>query len=151
MKKLIEKGIFLFHKYEEIIRYLIIGVLTTVVSLVSKYALLFTVLDAKDPLELQIAVVLSWVLAVIFAYVTNRIFVFQSKNKNIVKEILMFVSSRIATLVMESIFLWFFITFLKLNTNFYVILWTLVSQVLIMVGNYILSKFLVFSNSNKKK
>ncbi len=148
-KSLLEIGKELFHKYGEIIRYLVIGVMTTVVSLVSKYALLFTILDAKNPLQLQISVVLSWILAVAFAYVANRTFVFQSKNKNILKELSMFVSSRIATLVMESVFLWFFITFLKLNSDFYVVIWTIVSQVLIMIGNYVLSKFLVFANKKK--
>ena len=143
-------------KYQEMIRYLIIGVLTTVVSLVVKYALLFTVLDAKEPIELQISVVASWFIAVIFAYVTNRTFVFKSENKQIVKEILLFFSSRIVTLLMESVILWFFITYLKLNTDFYVVVWTLLTQVIVIVGNYILSKFLVFTNksvtvSNKER
>ncbi len=143
-------------KYQEMIRYLIIGVLTTVVSLVVKYALLFTVLDAKEPIELQISIVVSWFIAVIFAYVTNRTFVFKSENKKIIKEILLFFSSRIVTLLMESVILWFFITYLKLNTNFYVIIWTLLAQVIVIVGNYILSKFLVFTNksitlSNKER
>lgn len=140
----------LYHKYGEIIRYIIIGGLTTVVSLVTKYILLFTILDAKNPLELQISVVISWIAAVSFAYITNRTFVFQSKSKKIIKEISMFVSARVITLLMESLFLWFFITFLQLNSNLYVILWTLVSQVLITIGNYILSKFFVFSNKKSK-
>lgn len=143
-------------KYQEMIRYLIIGVLTTVVSLVVKYALLFTVLDAKEPIELQISIVASWFIAVIFAYVTNRTFVFKSENKQIVKEILLFFSSRIVTLLMESVILWFFITYLKLNTDFYVVVWTLLTQGIVIVGNYILSKFLVFTNksvtvSNKER
>ena len=147
---MMDKVIKLYHKYGEIIRYIIIGGLTTVVSLVTKYILLFTILDAKNPLELQISVVISWIAAVSFAYITNRTFVFQSKSKKIIKEISMFVSARVITLLMESLFLWFFITFLQLNSNLYVILWTLVSQVLITIGNYILSKFFVFSNKKSK-
>ena len=77
MKKLKE----LYKKYEEIINYLIIGGLTTLVSLVVKYALLFTILDAKDALELQIANVSSWIICVTFAYIANRKFVFYSKEK----------------------------------------------------------------------
>ena len=69
----------LYHKYEEIINYLIVGGLTTVISLAVKYGLLFTVMDASDALELQIAVIISWIVAVTFAYFANRIFVFHSK------------------------------------------------------------------------
>lgn len=133
------------HKYEEIFRYLVIGVLTTLVSLATKYVLLFTFLDAKNPIELQISVVLSWILSVLFAYVTNRSFVFQSKSKKIFHEISLFVSSRVVTLLMESFLLWFFITYLKQDGNIQVIFWTLVAQVVVIVGNYLLSKFIVFS------
>ncbi len=133
------------HKYEEIFRYLVIGVLTTLVSLATKYVLLFTFLDAKNPIELQISVVLSWILSVLFAYVTNRSFVFQSKSKKIFHEISLFVSSRVVTLLMESFLLWLFITHLKQDGNIQVIFWTLVAQVVVIVGNYLLSKFIVFS------
>ena len=108
----------LYHKYEEVINYLIVGVLTTIVSLGVKYLLLFTFLDASNAVELQIAVIISWVCAVAFAYVTNRIFVFKSKNKNYFKEISSFVSGRILTLLMEMAIMWFFVTLLKLNTDF---------------------------------
>lgn len=141
----------LYKKYEEMVNYLIIGVLTTVISLVVKYALLFTVLDAKDGFQLQISIVVSWIVAVIFAYITNRTFVFKSKSEKILKEMALFFSSRIVTLVMESAILWFFITFLKLNTGLYVVIWTLLAQFLVIVGNYILSKFLVFSKQKSKK
>ena len=138
----------IYQKYGEIIRYLIIGVLTTVLSLAIKYALLFTVLDAKNGFALQIAVITSWICSVIFAYVTNRLFVFVSKSKNIIKEIFLFFSSRITTLLFESFILWLFITHLKLDSDGYVILWTLVSQVLVIIGNYILSKFIVFNQKS---
>ncbi len=134
----------LYHKYEEIINYLIVGVLTTLVSLAVKYGLLFTVLKADNAFELQIAIIISWIAAVSFAYVTNRIFVFKSKNKNIFKEIAIFFGARVVTLLMEMFIMWFFITLLKLNTDFYVLVFTFITQVLIMVGNYILSKLFVF-------
>ena len=114
---MIEKLKSLYKKYAEVINYLIVGGLTTVVSLGTKYALLFTILDAKNPMQLQISVVISWIAAVVFAYITNRKYVFKSKDKNILQEASLFVSARVATLVMESVFMWFFITFLKLNSN----------------------------------
>ena len=80
------KIIEIYKKYEEIINYLIIGVLTTIVNLAVKYALLFTVLNASDATQLQIAVVISWIVACLFAYITNRKIVFKSKSKKILKE-----------------------------------------------------------------
>lgn len=137
----------IYKKYKEIINYLIVGGLTTLVSLAVKYALLFTVLDASNAFELQIAVIISWICSVLFAYITNRIFVFKSKSKKYLKEIFSFVSGRILTLVMEMGIMWFFVTWLELNTNFWVIVFTLVSQVLVIVFNYIFSKIFVFKNT----
>ena len=76
----------IYYKNPEIWNYLIVGILTTIVSLGIKYALLFTIFDASNPIELQTSVIISWIGAVMFAYVTNRVFVFKSKEKNIVKE-----------------------------------------------------------------
>ena len=72
----------LYQKYKEIIRYLIVGVLTTVVSLASYYLCVYTILDPDSPLQLQAANVISWIAAVTFAYFTNRSYVFESKNQN---------------------------------------------------------------------
>lgn len=140
MKKIIS----LYKKYEEIINYLIVGVLTTVVSLVVKWGLLFTILDAKNAFQLQVAVVISWIAAVIFAYITNRIFVFKSKSKNILKEIVSFFGARLLTLGLEMLIMWFFVTLLKLDSDIWVLLWTMVAQVLVIIFNYVLSKLFVF-------
>lgn len=141
----------LYKKYQEIINYVIVGGITTAISLGVKYALLFTILDAKNPTQLQISVIISWICAVLFAYFANRKYVFKSTNRSIIKELTLFFSARVATLVMEAVILWFFITYLKLNSNTYVIIWTLISQVLILIGNYILSKFFVFNKDSKSK
>ena len=140
MKKIIS----LYKKYEEIINYLVVGGLTTVVSLGSKWILLFTVLDATKPLELQASVIISWICAVTFAYIANRIIVFKSKNKKILKEITSFFGARLLTLGLEMIIMWFFVTLLKLDTDMWVFIWTLVTQVLILVLNYVFSKLFVF-------
>ncbi len=139
-----QKIISLYKKYEEIVNYLIVGVLTTVVSLVVKWGLLFTILNAKNAFQLQVAVVISWIAAVIFAYITNRIFVFKSKSKNILKEIVSFFSARLLTLGLEMLIMWFFVTLLKLDSDIWVLVWTMVAQVLVIIFNYILSKLFVF-------
>lgn len=140
MKKIKE----LYKKYEEIVNYVIVGALTTLVSLGSKWILLFTVLDPKDELELQISVIISWILAVSFAYITNKIFVFKSKNKNILKEITSFFGARVLTLLLEMGIMWFFVTLLKLNTDLLVFIITILTQFIILVLNYIFSKLIVF-------
>lgn len=136
----------LYKKYEEIINYLIVGVLTTVVSLAVKWGLLFTVLNAKSAFQLQLAVIISWIAAVTFAYVTNRVFVFKSKSKNIIKEVVSFFGARILTLLMEMVIMWFFVTLLKLNSDMWVLIWTMVTQVLVTIFNYVFSKLFVFKN-----
>ena len=141
----------LYMKYKEIINYLIFGVLTTIVSLATKYLLLFTILDAANGLELQIAVIISWIAACLFAYITNRIWVFESKSKEIVKEMIKFFAARLLTLGMEMLIMFVFVTLLGLNSDTWVIVWTLVSQILIILGNYILSKLLVFKNKKKEE
>lgn len=134
----------LYKKYEEIINYLVVGILTTIVSLVVKWGLLFTILDAKSAFQLQIAVIISWIVAVTFAYVTNRVFVFKSKSSNILKEIVSFFGARLLTLAMEMVIMWFFITLLKLHSDTWVLIWTMVTQILITIFNYIFSKLFVF-------
>ena len=139
-----------YQKNEEVIRYLIVGVCTTIISLLVKYLLLFTILNPKEALELQIAVVTSWIISVLFAYITNKIFVFKSKENKIIKEIFLFFSSRIVTLLMESFIMWFFVTLLKLNSNIFIkilrLIWLkLFAQLIVIVGNYILSKCFVFT------
>lgn len=134
----------LYKKNKEIINYLIIGVLTTVVSLATYYICVITFLNPNNSLELQIANIISWTIAVLFAYVTNRKYVFESKEKNILKEGLKFASSRLLTLFIDMACMFLFVTIFKINDK----IAKLIVQVIITVLNYIISKFLVF---NEKK
>lgn len=136
MKKIIE----LYKKYKEIINYLIVGVLTTVVSLVTYFICTSTFLDPSVALELQIANVISWIFAVAFAYITNRIFVFNSKNKNILKEILSFTSARVLTLLIDMLIMFVMVTTLGINDK----ISKLVCQVAVIILNYVFSKLFVF-------
>ena len=115
-----------YNKYKRIINYMFFGTLTAIVNLVVKYLLLFTIFDAQNSFELQAAIVISWIAAVTFAYVTNRRYVFESENENKLKEFISFVLARLSTLFMEMIIMWFFVTFLKLNSDSWVIVFTLI-------------------------
>lgn len=130
----------LFSKYREIIMYLIFGVLTTVVSLVVYYLLVYTILNPDNAFQLQTANVISWIASVTFAYFTNRSFVFESKNENKLKEAGNFVLSRIATLVMDMAIMFVGVTLLRGNDK----ILKLVSQAVVIVSNYVFSKLFVF-------
>lgn len=130
----------LYLKYKEVINYLIFGVLTTVVSLAVYYISVFTFLNPEDAIQLQIANILSWIAGVTFAYFTNRKFVFESKENNKLKEAGKFVLARVITLIMDMIVMWLGVTVLHLNDKII----KLISQVIIIVSNYLLSKVFVF-------
>lgn len=130
----------LYLKYKEIINYLIVGVLTTVVSLAVYYISVFTLLNPDIPVQLQIANILSWIAGVAFAYFTNRRFVFESTNQNKLQEATKFVSSRITTLLLDMFVMWLGVTILHFNDKII----KLISQFLVIVGNYVLSKLFVF-------
>lgn len=145
MKKQLEKLIDLYSRYKEVINYLIFGVLTTIVSLVSYYLCVFTFLDPNNPVELQIANVISWILSVAFAYFTNRKYVFESKSKNKVTEASKFVLARLTTLVIDMLIMWLGVTILHQNDKIF----KLISQVVVIISNYVLSKLFVFKKENK--
>ncbi len=130
----------IYYKNPEIWNYLIVGVLTTVVSLVTYFILTATILNPKDEIELQIANVISWIAAVTFAYFTNRIFVFKSHEKNIAKEATKFVGSRILSLFMDMATMFIIVSLCHQNDK----IGKLVSQVIVTIANYVLSKLLVF-------
>lgn len=130
----------IYQKHEEIINYLIVGVRTTIFSLIFYFASTRTFLDPNNPFELQIANIIKWVSGVLFAYVTNRIFVFKSKNSHILKEFVQFTSSRVATLFLDMFVMWLMVT----KMGIWDFIAVFVSQVLVTVGNYIISKMFVF-------
>jgi putative flippase GtrA len=91
----------------------------------------------------QIANVFTWIICVIFTYLTNRTFVFKSKNKglhSIGKEFTGFVTARLITLIMENAILFIFIDLLGVNN----MIAKLIGQVVVIVSNYIFSKLWIF-------
>ena len=142
MKKIKE----LYLKYKEIINYLIFGVLTTLVSLIVYYACVLTFLNPDNSVQLQIANIISWLAGVTFAYFTNRKYVFESKEKNKIKEASKFFLARVTTLLMDMLIMWLGVTVLHGNDKIIKI----ISQVVIIVANYIFSKLLVFTSPKEK-
>ena len=89
---------------------------------------------------MQLANVLSWIVAVTFAYVMSRIYVFQSKRKNVLQEIVSFYSSRLLTLFMDMAIMFVMVTLLGINDK----IAKLVVQMVVTVANYVFSKIFVF-------
>ncbi len=125
----------LYQKHREMILYVFFGGCTTVVS-VGSFVLLDTVLH-----EL-LANALSWVLAVAFAYATNRIWVFCSKTQGraFIKELLSFFAGRLLTLALEEAMLFVLVTCLSYNSTAV----KLIAQIVVLVSNFFLSKLLIF-------
>lgn len=134
----------LYIKYKEIINYLIVGGLTTFVALVVYYGSVLTFLNPNNGIELQIANILSWIAGVIFAYFTNRKYVFESKNPNKLQEAAKFTASRLVTLFLDMATMFIGVTLLKFNDKII----KLVAQVLVIIGNYIFSKLFVFNKTD---
>lgn len=127
-------------KYREILSYLVVGGLTTVVSLGSYYLCIYTVFDPADPVMLQGANLVSWVLSVTFAYFANRRYVFLSKDPHVLREAGAFYAGRVGTLLLDMGFMALFVSVLGFDAT-----WTkLVAQVMITIANYIISKIFVF-------
>ena len=116
------------------------GGLTTVVSLVTYWLCVSIFLNAEDPLQLQVANVISWICAVTFAYFTNRRFVFFSQEQNRIREAGKFFLSRLTTLAMEMAIMALGVSVLRINDKVV----KLVAQIIIIIANYVLSKLLVF-------
>lgn len=136
----------IYYKNPEVWNYLIVGLLTTVVSLVTYFIATRTILNPEKEIELQIANIISWVFAVAFAYVTNRVFVFKSKNKNIISELAKFIGSRVASLIMDMLIMLVIVSIMGLSD----VIGKIVSQIVVTIANYVLSKLLVFTKKENR-
>ena len=139
----------IYRNHLEGMRYLVFGALATVINLGVKFLLLFTILDASNEFELQTAVIISWIVACIFAYFTNRVLVFKSESDKILKEVVSFVTARLITLGMEMVIMFVFVTLLGLDSNLWVAIWSVFAQVVVILSNYVFSKLIIFKNAKK--
>ena len=135
----------LFKTYREQILYLFFGVLTTAVDFSVSFLLYRFWLDAASlpPVALHAVDALAWAAAVAFAFVTNRIWVFESTKKGflpVTRELLGFAGGRVLTLVLQEAAMALFVTLLGGNKYLFRIL----IAVAVVVLNYVFSKLLVF-------
>lgn len=131
-----------YKKHKSVLLYIFFGGCTTLISIGT-----FVLFGSYCKLNELIANVLSWVLAVLFAYVANRIWVFTSRVKGMqaVKEMLAFFAGRLTTLGIEELLLLVFVTLLSFNS---VIVKT-AAQVIVLLLNYFISKFVIFKHKGR--
>ena len=120
---------------KEILNYIIFGIFTSIVN-IATYLLLTDVFNVYY----IFANILAWIISVFFAYFTNRTWVFESENKNIIKEISMFYSARLFTGVIDTLMMILFIDILSLENTFS----KLVTAVVVILLNYIKNKKIIF-------
>ena len=131
----------LFLRYKEIILYLFFGGCPTLVNMAAYFV--FTKLNMTT----AVSTVISWVLSVLFAYVTNRLYVFESKGNGIIhilKEATQFFLFRLATGVFDLVFMVLTVDMLAFNG----LLMKILSNVIVIISNYIFSKLFVFKKRN---
>ena len=130
-----------FDKYREIILYLFFGGCTTLVNIVAYY------ICSRIGFGTAISTIIAWVLSVLFAYVTNRKYVFESKAIGFVpifKETSCFFLCRLATGLLDLAIMVAFVDFLHFNDMIMKIL----SNIIVIVINFVASKLLIFKNKN---
>lgn len=134
----------------EAFMYLFIGGCTTLVNLVVFSVLTYGTSLGNSDLGITISNVISIVLSILFAYVTNKLFVFHSKTnsfKELLYEMGKFIGARIATLVIEVGGVWLAVSVIGQDK----MIGKLETQVLVVIGNYFISKFLVFTGNKEDK
>ncbi len=132
-------------KYEEIITYLIVGVLNTLVSWGAWFLCAFTILDAQVVWQNVALTLISWGVGVVFGYVMNRKYVFKSTDPDIRREFLQFSGGRVSTGILDGVMMVLMVNILTINESFSKIF----VSVLVMIGNYLISKLFVFKKDKK--
>lgn len=135
----------LYLKYKEIINYLIFGVLTTVVNIVT-YAIFARLFHIDE----VISNIIAQILSILFAYVTNKIYVFESKTTNIkeiLQELISFFGCRIFTAVLDTAVFTLMVKKIGIND----LIAKCITQVIVIVLNYVFSKILIFRKDKEQK
>ena len=143
MKKQKEYLKIIYKANKQMVLYLFFGVCTTVINIVC-YGILNEILSLNN----IISTILAWLVAVFFAFVTNKVYVFESqrtKTSERLSEMASFFFCRIITGVLDVVIMAITVDILKWNS----LIWKLISNIIVTVVNYIASKFLIFKDTNK--
>lgn len=126
----------------EVFFYLVFGVLTTLVNIVA-----FAILSRALSVGTVASNIIAWFLSVLFAYVTNRKWVFDTRGDSVLREAAVFFSGRIGTGVLDTVVMFVTVDLLVWND----LLMKIISNVIVVILNYIISKFFVFKGDIKRE
>lgn len=129
------------NKQKEIINYLIFGVLTTAVNIIS-----FWILDRYVEMDYRIAVTIAWILSVLFAFITNKLYVFNSKKTDlsaVVKELTSFLFFRFLSYLLDLLTMILLVEILLTDS----LLAKIIANIFVVIFNYFASKLVIFKPS----
>lgn len=135
----------LFQKYKSFLLYVFFGGCTTLVNIIT-----YAVCARAFHLGTVVSNILAWILAVTFAYVTNRIWVFDSKanqRKEIVREIASFFSCRLLTGGLDLLIMYVFVDVIGVND----LIMKIISNIIVIILNYVASKLLIFKSGGQNE
>lgn len=127
----------MLEKLREVSAYLIFGVLTTLVNIISFY-----IFNNLLNIDYLIANIISWFLSIIFAYITNKNYVFKNNKEDNFKTFILFISSRLTTLLLDMLFMILLIEKIQISE----INSKIIVQIMVVIINYLLSKLIVFKD-----
>lgn len=128
-----------------IINYAFFGILTTLINILA-YILFYDYLKFSN----TVSNIIAWIFAVAFAFVTNKLYVFGSKDKSratLIRELISFVCARLATGLLDLLIMFVAVSLLQKEA----IVFKVISNVIVIISNYIFSKMLVFKKRKQKK
>ena len=131
-----------YNKYKEGLLYLFFGGCTTLINIIS-----FIILR-QFKLSVDVSNIIAWLIAVIFAFITNKLFVFDSKNtdrKTVMKETISFLIARVISLGIDTGLLHLMIDFMKIHE----VIAKVISNIVVIIVNYIFSKLFIFKKEKK--
>ena len=125
----------ILNKNKEMVLYLIFGVLTTLVNILS-----YLFFSKICGINILISNIMAWFFSIVFAYVTNRILVFESKNKKILYEFALFIGGRGLSGILDSLLFYVLVVLLMFND----IVSKIFINIIVIIINYVLSKKIIF-------
>ncbi len=134
---------------KEVILYLVFGGLTTVIDFIVFY-FSYNILHIDE----MVSTAIAWCFAVIFAYVTNRLFVFESKEKEktgLLREFGLFIGARLLSLGISELIVLLIMKVIGFDSELGSIVTKLVCAVVVVIFNYFASKFVIFRKGDSEK
>lgn len=126
-------------KYKELILYTIFGCITTFINIIT-----FSIMYKRCKMPLLFSNSLAWTIAFTFSFISNKLWVFESKgwkSMKALKEVLGFFLTRLTTLLLDTLTMWILVDMMKINS----LISKISSNLIMILLNYIASKFLIFN------